>query len=143
MCTAEVKKCYRCGKHGHVMSECEHKEMVCFNYGEEGHIGSKCTKPKKDHRKGKIFALAGTAVEHNLIQGTCFINSTPLIAIIDIGETHCFIAAKCVERLNLELTSMNGEMVIELPAMGSINTTLACRNYPLSIFDRDFVVNLI
>lgn len=66
-----MKKCYRCGKVGHMMSECEHKEMVCFNCGEEGHIGSKCTKPKKDPKKGKVFALAGTAVEDNLIQVSC------------------------------------------------------------------------
>ena len=45
-----------------------------------------------------------------------FINSTPLITIIDIGATHCFIAADCVERLGLILSSMNGEMVIEIPA---------------------------
>ena len=143
VCTADVKKCYRCGKVGHMMSECEHKEMVCFNCGEEGHIGSKCTKPKKDPKKGKVFALAGTAVEDNLIQGTCFINSTPLMTIIDTGATHCFIAAKCVERLNLKLSVMSGEMVVELPAMGSISTTLACLSCPLSIFDKEFLVNLV
>lgn len=38
---------------------------------------------------------------------------------------------------------MNGEMAVELPAMGSISTTLACSNCPLSMFDRGFVVNLV
>ena len=90
VCTAEVKRCFRCGKTGHAISECTHKEMVCFNCGEEGHIGSQCQKPKKAQTGGKVFALAGTqtASEDRLVRGTCFINSTPLITIIDTGATH-------------------------------------------------------
>ena len=34
-------------------------------------------------------------------------------------------------------------MVVELPAMGSISTTLACLSCPLSIFYKEFVVNLV
>ena len=47
-----------------------------------------------------MFALAGTQASggDRLIRGICFINSTPLIAIIDTGVTHCFIAADCVKR---------------------------------------------
>jgi len=50
----------------------------------------------------------------------CFINSTPLIAIIDIGATHSFIASSCVECLGLVLTLVLRGMVIHTPANGLV-----------------------
>src|SRR3954463_751465 len=145
VCTADVKRCYRCGKTGHMSSACKHKDVVCFNCGAEGHIDSQCQKPKKTIVGGKVFALSGTQTssEDGLVRGTCFINSIPLITIIDTGATHCFIAADCVKRLGLTLSAMNGEMVVELPAKGTVTTSLMCLNCPQSIFDRDFVVDFV
>jgi len=62
-------------------------EITCFNCGEAGHFSNKCTKLKK--AAGKVFALNAEEVEqlNNLIRGMCFINDTPLIAIIDTGAT--------------------------------------------------------
>src|SRR4030042_2203099 len=93
---------------------------------------AQCQKPKKPKTSGKVFALAGaqTTVEDRLIRGTCFINSTPLIAIIDTGATHCFVAADCVSRLGLVRSCMNGEMVVETPAKGSVTTSLVCLKCP-------------
>lgn len=92
-----------------------------------------------------MFALAGvhTTSEDNLIRGTCFIKSTPLIAIIDTGSTHSFIFAECVSKLNLTVSNLKGRMVIETPAKGFVSTFLVCLKFPLSIFDKDFVVVLV
>ena len=84
--------------------------MVCLNCEEEGHISSQCKKPKKVQASGKVFALTGTQTvnEDRLIRGTCFVSSTPLIAIIDTGATHCFIGVDCASKLGLVMSNMNG-----------------------------------
>ena len=90
-CNRDVKRCFRSGKKGHAIADCKHDDIVCFNYGEEEHTSPQCKQPKKVQASGKVFALAGTqtANEDRLIRGTCFIDSIPLIAIIDTGATHC------------------------------------------------------
>jgi len=62
----------------------------------------------------------------------CFINSTPLIVIIDNGATHSFIASSCVERLGLGVTLLLRGMVIDTPANGSVTTSLVCTKCPVS-----------
>jgi len=122
VCSGDEKRCFRCGKKGHTITDCKRGDMVCFNCDVEGHISSQCKKPKKAQASGKVFALTGTHIvnEDRLILGTCYFNSTPLIAIIDTGATHCFIAADCAYKLGLVMSSMNGEMVVETPAKGSV-----------------------
>jgi len=144
-CNRDVKRCFCCGKKGHTILDCKHDDIVCFNCGEEGHTSPQCKQPKKAPTSGKVFTLASThtANEDCMIRGTCFIYSISLIAIIDIGATHCFIAADCASKLGLVMSSMNGEMVVETPAKGSVTTSLVCLKCPLSIFGRDFTVDLV
>jgi len=80
------ESCYKCGQKGHKSYECK-REITCYNYCKAGHLSTKCTKPKK--AAGKVFALNAEEVEQpdNLICGMCFINITPLIAIIDTGAS--------------------------------------------------------
>jgi hypothetical protein len=137
-------RCFSCGAEGHRASECK-EGVKCFNCNELGHISTNCPKPKKVQNGGKVFALSGTDVPSSdtLIRGTCFINNFPLIAIIDTGATHSFISLDCVKRLNLVVTSMSGSMKIDTPASGSVTTTLVCRNCPLSIYGRNFGMELV
>ncbi|XP_058746320.1 uncharacterized protein LOC131619215 [Vicia villosa] len=142
-CTTKVNRCFCCGEVGHIITDCKCKEVVCFNCGEEGHISSQCQKPKKAQSVGIVFARTQTATKDRMIKDTCIINIAHLITIIDTGATHCFIVADCVDKLGLVLSSMNGEMVVDTPAKGSVTTSLVCLKSPLSIFDIDFAVDLV
>jgi hypothetical protein len=145
-CSRDSGKCFNCGRIGHRANQCRvGSNVTCFNCGEKGHISSQCDKPKKEQVKGKVFALSGaeTTTDDRLIQGTCFINGTPLIAIIDTGATHSFISLDCAKRLNLILSDMRRSMIIDTPAMGSVSTSYVCLNCPLSIFGRDFGIDLV
>lgn len=71
------------------------------------------------------------------------INNIPLITIIDTGATHLFISTKYVSRLNLEVSTMSGSMVIDALANGSMTTLLVCLNYPLTIYGRYFGIDLV
>jgi len=73
----------------------------------------------------------------------CFINSTPLIAIIDTGATHSFISVCCVERLNLVVTPLLRGMVIDTMANGSVNTSFVCSKCPVSFSNVDFELDLV
>jgi len=73
----------------------------------------------------------------------CFINSTPLIAIIDIGATHSFISGSCVERLNLVVTPLLRGMVIDTPASGSVTTSSVCARCPVNFGNVDFELDLV
>lgn len=145
VCRLGETRCFHCGMPGHTARDCKQKDVICFNCGEGGHISAKCQKPKRGQESGKVFALSGTQTtnEDGLIRGTCFINSIPLITIIDTGATHCFVAADYVERLGLSLSSLGRDMIVEVPAKGTVSTSLACKSCPLSIFGKDFVVDLV
>ena len=140
-----MKKCYKGGKLGHLIADCKENMVTCYNYGEPGHIITHFAKPKQALIGGKVFALTGTQTsdDDRLIKGICYTNNTPLIAIINIGATHSFIVTDCVKRLDLVVSSMNGEMVIETPTKDSVTTTSVCLNNPLLIFDKDFGIDLI
>ncbi|XP_058774901.1 uncharacterized protein LOC131649168 [Vicia villosa] len=139
-CQKDVKKYFKYGKAGHMVADCRTKVPTCYNCGEEGHINTHCQKPKKTQGNGKVFALVGaqSTSEDRTVKGTCFIHNIPLIAIIDTGATHSFISVDCVKRLGLVPSTLDRKMTIETPSIGSVVTSLACLNCPLTIFDRDF-----
>ncbi|XP_039690613.1 uncharacterized protein [Medicago truncatula] len=118
-CGGDVKRYFRCGRKGHTIADCKHDDIVCFKCGEEGHISPQCKKPNKAQSSCKVFALA------------------------DTGATYCFIAADCVSKLGLVMSSINGEMVVETPAKASVTSSLVCLKCPLLMFGRDFAVDLV
>lgn len=94
---------------------------------------------------GKVFALLGlkTTSSERLIRGTCFINSIPLITIIEMGVTHSFILLDSDERLGLKLSYMVRSMVVDTPTLVPITTLWVWLNCPLTIFGKNFGMDLV
>lgn len=90
-----------------------------------------------------MFALSGLEVPNkdNLIQGTCFINNVELIAISDTDATHLFISLECATRLGLRLSSMNGSVVIDTHANGSVTIMFVHLSCSLTIYGKSFAID--
>lgn len=73
----------------------------------------------------------------------CFINSIPLIAIIDMGAMHSFISLDCVDNMDLMLSYMVGNMIIDTPANGSVTTSWVCLKCLLTIYGKSFGMDLV
>lgn len=58
-------------------------------------------------------------------------------------EDSKFLYVECVKRLNMEVSDMNGSMVIDTPANGLVATLLVCVNCPLTIYSREFGIDLV
>ncbi|XP_050878180.1 uncharacterized protein LOC127081998 [Lathyrus oleraceus] len=60
-----------------------------------------------------------------------------------MDATHSFIFADRVKILGLVVYILSSGLVIDTPTNGSVSTSLICLNFPLSIYSRDFGVDLI
>ena len=109
-CHKKPVVCYSCGEAGHYSNECSknkaettktaatNREIVCYNCNQLGHISRNCPKKEqplrieegKGTRHGRVYNMTKEEVETDpaVIQGTLFLLSTPVHALIDPGATH-------------------------------------------------------
>jgi len=73
----------------------------------------------------------------------CFINCTPLNAIVDTGAMHYFISLSCVDRLNLVVTPLLRGVVIDTPANGSVTTSSVWYKCLVNFGNVDFELDLV
>lgn len=102
-CKSTTVNYFKCGKPGHRAADYISNIITCYNYGKQVHDSTNCPKPKKNQSGGKVFALSGTETTSTdtLIRGTCYINSIPLISIINTGATHSFTYFDYAKQLGL------------------------------------------
>ena len=63
--------------------------------------------------------------------------------LFDSSATHSFISYLCVEKLKLYVSSLNKDLVVETPTSGFVLTSNVCLNFPLEIYGRTFLIDLI
>lgn len=73
----------------------------------------------------------------------CFINDIYLIFIIDTCVTHLFISHDCVKKLNLKVSLMKYNMVVETPTSGLVVTSVAYFGCLVSIYGKSFAFSFI
>lgn len=66
-----------------------------------------------------------------------------MTTIVDTSAIHYFKSADCVKRLNLIVSLMGGGMIINTLANGSVTTYSVSLNFSLTIFGRDFGIDLV
>nr|KYP32957.1 hypothetical protein KK1_046251 [Cajanus cajan] len=150
-------RCGKCGRVGHNQSECRDKEITCFNCNGKGHINTQCPEPprtrviglgsqiERPKTVGRVFALSSAEAtwSKNLIEGSCFIVETPFVVLFDSSATHSFISVSCIQKLNLPVSLLDFDLVVETPTNGFVTTSLVCLKCPLTVSDKQFLVDLI
>ena len=150
--------CYKCGKPGHIFSNCVDNDMTCFNYRQKKHIQRDCLYPKKELNSGglndqtgrskgtrRVFTLNGAEVSksRDLIKGKCFISAISFLMLFNSDVTHSFISCSCVVKLKLSESSLKKDLVVETPTSGFVLTSNVCLNCPVEISGRTFLIDLI
>nr|KYP67766.1 hypothetical protein KK1_024118 [Cajanus cajan] len=150
-------RCRKCGRAGHNQSECRDREVTCFNCNGKGHISTQCPEPPRTlvirlglqiecpKTVGRVFALSGAeaARSKNLIQGICFFIETPFVVLFDSSANHSFISVSCVQKLNFPVSLLDFDLVVETPTNGPLTISLVCLKCPLTVSDKQFLVDLI
>ena len=92
-----------------------------------------------------MFALSGAdaAKSDDLIQGAYFIDQIPLVMLYDSGATHSFIVRACVEKLSLPMSSLKVDLLVNTPTSGSVLTSDVCLRCPVSLSERQFLIDLV
>ncbi|XP_052725984.1 uncharacterized protein LOC128194426 [Vigna angularis] len=77
---------------------------------------------------GRVYAItsAEAASSGNLIIGECLLFGKPCCVLYDSGATHSFISKVCVEKLGLEVSEMQFDLVVSTPAAGEVRTSTMC-----------------
>ncbi|XP_058741253.1 uncharacterized protein LOC131613617 [Vicia villosa] len=115
--------CFKCGTEGHRSNECQKDVKKCFKCGKAGHMVADCrTKVPTCYNCGEEGHISTHCQKPKKTQGN--------------GKVFALI-------LGLVPSTLDRKMTIETPSIGYVVTSLACLNCPLTIFDRDFGVDLI
>ncbi|XP_058767966.1 uncharacterized protein LOC131641686 [Vicia villosa] len=117
--------CFKCGRPGHKSNACTVDVKRCYRCGKTGHMSSDCK-----HKDVVCFNCGAEGHFDSQCQ----------------KPKKTAVGGKVFALSGTQTSSEDGlvrEMVVELPAKGTVTTSLMCLDCPLSIFDRDFVVDFV
>ncbi|XP_052172181.1 uncharacterized protein LOC127788109 [Diospyros lotus] len=100
---------------------------------------------KSGPQPAQVFHLtkAEANADPSVVEGTLFIHTTHVHALVDPGATHSFIANESARSLGLEPSIMGYGVRIQSPIGETIETNLIVRDCDVDIEDEKFKIDLI
>ncbi|XP_052203150.1 uncharacterized protein LOC127808617 [Diospyros lotus] len=138
--------CFVCGEVGHLARDCPSRKTLKI---EEGAKREADPRKKPEGKPGpqlaRVFQLtkAEADTDPSVVEGTLFINTTPVHALVDPGATHSFIANESARSLGLAPSIIGHGVRIQSPIGETMETNLMVRDCDVDVEDEKFKIDLI
>ncbi|XP_052725957.1 uncharacterized protein LOC128194408 [Vigna angularis] len=119
------KHCNRCGRNRHLDHECNMSGRAVMR---PPNAGRSQPRGGRAQAVGRVYAItsAEATSSGNLIIGECLLFGRSCCALYNSGATHSFISKACVEKLGLEVSEIQFDLVVSTPAAGEVRTSTMC-----------------
>jgi hypothetical protein len=143
------RKCFACGKKGHFDNQCPNPRSrppptSASTPAPTCGANSILVAAKQNYVRGKVNHVVVEEAQEapDVVIGTFSVNDLCAVMLFDSGELHSFISAAYVEKHNLPIALLRGQMIVSSPG-GDMPARKLCPKVNLKIRGVDFVANLI
>ena len=145
----EPRRCYNCGRTGHLQNECRQplKQQQEQPEKEKTPAPNRYPAPAKpvDKGKAKLFAVDVEDAENedHTVRGKILIQSVSVDVLFDSGCTHSFLSSRLVKSLGLQTSTLPKTYRVTTATGDREVTTLGVTNLSLDIQGKPYVWNFI